>query len=344
MMTVSEKSIIVERACSIIFSNEGDYGSVNLDDNGAVSIGKVQWHGCRALALLKSIIDFSNTAAQSILGDALFNEIVSSSDWDTRTLNQDEADRVSALLLTAQGRSSQDFLASTDVLSYINKGLSYGLLNSEALIYFADGVNQYGTESYLWKNIVITALKENGSLDAIHQATMSICSENLARRESVYQKLKSENTSKESVSATTNPIKIKPGPEAIKTIQKWCNDYHFTGTIIDGIYGSETKAAIIQCLQYFINTEEKIHPSLIEDGKWGPLTQGICPFVSSECRSTTKLAFIAQALLYLNGYDPCGLDSIFGINSANAAKLFQTEHNLTPDGAVGALTFAELLK
>lgn len=40
-------------AASIIFDNEGSYGSVNKNDNGAVSVGKLQWHGGRAAALLK---------------------------------------------------------------------------------------------------------------------------------------------------------------------------------------------------------------------------------------------------------------------------------------------------
>lgn len=40
-------------AAGIIFDNEGSYGSVNKNDNGAVSVGRLQWHGGRAAALLK---------------------------------------------------------------------------------------------------------------------------------------------------------------------------------------------------------------------------------------------------------------------------------------------------
>ena len=41
-------------AISCIMSHEGSYGSVNRNDCGAVSIGKLQWHAGRALGLLQS--------------------------------------------------------------------------------------------------------------------------------------------------------------------------------------------------------------------------------------------------------------------------------------------------
>ena len=47
---------IIARASEIIFSNEGGYASVNRDDNGALSLGRLQWHGTRALNLCKKII------------------------------------------------------------------------------------------------------------------------------------------------------------------------------------------------------------------------------------------------------------------------------------------------
>ena len=56
-----------------------------------------------------------------------------------------------------------------------------------------------------------------------------------------------------------------------------------------------------------------------------------------------NLAFIAQCLLYINGYDSKGLDSKFGSNSTKAATLFQSEHNLVANGSVGRLTFAKLV-
>ena len=73
-------------------------------------------------------------------------------------------------------RQAQDELALNDVLTYINKGVSYGLTDEKALIYFADGVNQYGIYSTLWKNIATKALQNGGTLDAMYNATKSLTS------------------------------------------------------------------------------------------------------------------------------------------------------------------------
>ena len=61
-------------AAGIIFDNEGSYGSVNKNDKGAVSIGKLQWHADRAASLLREIIK-AEPSAKNILGDALYKEI-----------------------------------------------------------------------------------------------------------------------------------------------------------------------------------------------------------------------------------------------------------------------------
>ena len=39
---------VVSASLQILCDNEGGYNSVNPDDNGALSIGKLQWHGWRA--------------------------------------------------------------------------------------------------------------------------------------------------------------------------------------------------------------------------------------------------------------------------------------------------------
>ena len=52
-MAVSDTT--VQRAYAIICSHEGGYTSINKNDNGAVSIGRLQWRGNRALELLKEI-------------------------------------------------------------------------------------------------------------------------------------------------------------------------------------------------------------------------------------------------------------------------------------------------
>ena len=336
-MTNQEKNEIAKRACVIIFSNEGDYGSVNKNDNGAISIGKVQWHGNRAKALLLSICNSNANIANHTLGSNLYNEIKSNKDWGSRIVNTQEANKIKALLITDIGKKEQDKLALSDVLSYINKGISYGLSNPEALIYFADGVNQYGTYSSLWKNISKQALLKGGTLDAMYEATKLLTSNYLPRRTKVYNTLKQGT----STNVEVNDIKITPDKTTIKMIQKWINDYCDAGLVIDGVFGSKSKQGIVKALQHCLNID--FGKDLVEDGNWGPKTSNACQYVSSSHNKNSNLAFIAQCLLYVNGYDPKGLDSKFGSNSIKAAILFQSEHNLVADGSVGKLTFAKLV-
>lgn len=42
-MTEATVKAVAAKAAVIIYGNEGGYGSVNANDNGAVSVGKVQW-------------------------------------------------------------------------------------------------------------------------------------------------------------------------------------------------------------------------------------------------------------------------------------------------------------
>lgn len=336
-MTTQQKTEIAKRACDIIFANEGNYGSVNANDNGAVSIGKVQWHGNRAKALLLSICNANSNQGNHILGSSLYNEVKSSKDWGKRTVNNDEANKISNLLTTDTGKSVQDKQALSDVLTYVNKGISYGLTNAEALIYFADGVNQYGTASTLWKNISKQALQKGGTLDAMYEATKSLTPNYLSRRTKVYNTLKQGTTT----IVEDNTIKIVPDKITIKMIQKWINDYCNAGLVIDGAFGPKSKKGMVMALQHCLNTD--FGKDLVEDGSFGPLTSRACQYVSSSHNNKGNLAFIAQCLLYVNGYDPKGLDSLFGTNSTKAAKLFQSEHNLEVDGSVGRLTFAKLV-
>ena len=76
---------IVKSACDIIRENEGYYYSVAANDNGALSIGWIQWHGNRALSLLRDIVIRDTATAKTILGDTLYDEIMTTSSWASRT-------------------------------------------------------------------------------------------------------------------------------------------------------------------------------------------------------------------------------------------------------------------
>ncbi|MDE7310088.1 MAG: peptidoglycan-binding protein [Eubacterium sp.] len=159
---------VVSAAAQILYHNEGSYNSVNANDNGAVSIGKLQWHGWRALSLLQTIVQANETQAQELLGDTLYAEVVSTKDttkWSTRKLSAKEAAAVKNLLATDESKAAQDVLAVTDITDYINQGLRLGITNEPALVYFADLANQGGSGAS--GRVAASASRYAGSYEAV---------------------------------------------------------------------------------------------------------------------------------------------------------------------------------
>lgn len=167
---------VIKAASSLIFSNEGSYTSINKNDRGAVSIGVLGWHADRALSLLKTIINANPENALKTLEEELYNEISTSSDWNYRIFNEAEAERVSALLGTQEGVDAQDALAYTDIQSYVKHGISLGITNGKALVYFADLENQMGSGGS--ERVAVAAIAnaespEDVTLDDIFNAAMA---------------------------------------------------------------------------------------------------------------------------------------------------------------------------
>ncbi len=185
--TVSE---IVAKAAEIIKINQGDYKSVHPDDNGALSIGWIQWHGNRALSLLQSIVNADKVSAQKILGTTLYNEVISSTNWSTRTLSTDEVNKISALIDTPIGRNEQDKLAASDIRTYVLHGQKLGIASPAALVYFADVENQCGSGGAT--RVANAAIKLAGNKDItlsiLHQAALAdvAAGKHASRRNKVY--------------------------------------------------------------------------------------------------------------------------------------------------------------
>lgn len=166
---------IIAAAADVIVSSEGWYSSVRADDNGAVSIGCIQWHANRALNLLKTIVNANTSAALDILGDALYNEIVTSTSWTTRILTEEEASKVSKLISTPEGIAAQDALLANDIANYVAHGRQLGITSPAALVYFADVENQCGGggSARVYKAAVALAPDGNVDLDILHQAALA---------------------------------------------------------------------------------------------------------------------------------------------------------------------------
>lgn len=123
---------------------EGDYGAVNANDGGAPSLGLLQWHGARALELLRyALAGWPDCAGY--LSQALRAEIADpETGWSSRCLTAAEARQISALLDSAGGRAAQDSLARRDILSYLALCRGWGMACDATLFYYAVVVNQFG--------------------------------------------------------------------------------------------------------------------------------------------------------------------------------------------------------
>ena len=145
-VTFSASAVSVDEmtkaAVQIISRSEGTYGTINPNDNGAVSIGMLQWHADRALQLMRSIANADTGSAQSILGSSFYNDVMNASNWNSRTFSSAESTAASNLLTTSAGKSKQDALAYSDVQGYISAGQNLGISNAGVLVYYAELYNR----------------------------------------------------------------------------------------------------------------------------------------------------------------------------------------------------------
>jgi peptidoglycan LD-endopeptidase CwlK len=122
------------------------------------------------------------------------------------------------------------------------------------------------------------------------------------------------------------------GDAQIRKFQAWLNDKYKAGLAVDGIFGPKTKKAALKAFQREVGTTA--------DGIWGPKTRAATKTIKLNAKG--DLVMIAQGMLYCRGYDPKGLDGIYGKNTASATKRFQKAHGLTQDGIIGKNTFEKL--
>ena len=119
---------------------------------------------------------------------------------------------------------------------------------------------------------------------------------------------------------------------AIKEVQQWL------GVTADGIYGNQTKAALVKKLQITLNI--LYGANLATDGIFGNKTASALPNI---CKgSAGDLTKVLQGFLICHGYDTGSFDGIFGVNTEAAVRDFQKENDLYCDGIAGRATFGKL--
>ena len=213
-------SKLAVKGFSITRQFEGNYSSVNRNDNGALSVGRIQWHAERAYDLVKDVINaVGETTAVSILGQSLYNEVMNHdrSVWHSRTVSKAEAEKIGALISTEQGKKIQDSKACIEFDNYLTAGKNKGLRDENALCYYADLTNQGGSGG---ANRVLNAAKSlvGGSasaitLDAIHRAALAdrVFSKYADRRNKCYNALKNSTLVGTSTMTTIDALPVDDG-------------------------------------------------------------------------------------------------------------------------------------
>ena len=120
--------------------------------------------------------------------------------------------------------------------------------------------------------------------------------------------------------------------DGIKTVQDWL------GVDVDGVYGNQTKTALIKELQTVLN--EQYGSNLAVDGIFGNQTASAIRNIKKG--SQGNYVKILQGFLICKGYNTGGLDGDFGAKTDNALRAFQSDNGLYVDGVAGKATFEEL--
>ena len=178
-VTVSK---IALRAAPIIYAGEssGKYDAINPNDNGAVSVGLIQWHGGRARSLLHAIIqDLGEAQSLQILGTDLYNKIVTKSDsyWNTVyfSKNSSEVAKIKKLLNTSSGQKVQNAQMVLDLNSYITSIKKKGIKDEGAIIFLCHVMNAYGhiPNKFLTAARLTAGSNSNITLDDIYNACLT---------------------------------------------------------------------------------------------------------------------------------------------------------------------------
>lgn len=120
--------------------------------------------------------------------------------------------------------------------------------------------------------------------------------------------------------------------DGIKTVQDWL------GVDVDGVYGAQTKAALIKELQAVLN--EQHGANLAVDGIFGNQTASAVRNLKKG--DTGDLVAVLQGFLICRGYNTGGLDGDFGTQTDKAVRAFQSDNGLYVDGIAGKATFTAL--
>ena len=124
------------------------------------------------------------------------------------------------------------------------------------------------------------------------------------------------------------------GDQQIADIQQWLRDAYGLDVNVDGYYGPQTKMYLTMAYQMELNAN--YGANLAVDGIFGSATKSATPILS--VGDEGDLVGIVQSILYCRGYNPMGVDNIYGSGTRNAIRTFQANRGLSVDGVYGPET------
>lgn len=134
----------------------------------------------------------------------------------------------------------------------------------------------------------------------------------------------------------------KPSNKAtgeVATIQDTVNKRYGYNISVDNIPGPETFRALLMAYQLELN--KQFNAGLVVDGIWGSRTRAASVTVRRGARG--NLTWVLQAMLRCKGYS-ITVDSIFGSGTENTVRAFQRDVGIAVDGIPGKNTFAKLFQ
>lgn len=148
--------------------------------------------------------------------------------------------------------------------------------------------------------------------------------------------LKSVGAVTRTTAASSTVLKVGSTGTAVSTLQKNLTKLGYDTKGTDGIFGNNTKAAVIEFQKAYGLTADGIVGNATQNAITKALNyhnQGLLT-VGSRGTKVTEL----QKNLTKLGYNTNGIDGIFGAGTQNAVIAFQRANGLTQDGIVGSAT------
>lgn len=130
-----------------------------------------------------------------------------------------------------------------------------------------------------------------------------------------------------SAEASTDDLK----PSTVKEVQTWLNRTFHSGLTTDGLYGTNTKKALVKALQQTL--------CVTADGIYGAKTNAAVKTLKEGSKGT--LVKILQCFLICRKQNITA-DGIFGDQTALAVRYIQRLYKIDNDGIAGKMTFKAL--